>query len=344
MRPARTKLRPLSRHTLRVGFAGGAAAAIVCLTTSPALAATTVSVSSGGSNLSDGAVVSENATLTAKGSSDATAASRQLRLSVSVPGQGDYTLKTGSAGPLQSGSLTATVDLGCPDWSSSPCVEAVNGTYRFSFKAGSAASSSSVQLRVPPAPPSGFDASVSGTVASFTWSANSEPDILGYDIVEGGSNDVTPGGVDSGSVCDASGCGVSIDFGAGARGTTHSFSVIARRHTSPGSGGYVASGASASKTVTFAAPPSPSSSPSDSPGASGGGGGGTGGGGSSVGRGGGGGGAVGAAGGSRSDRARRLSGKHPAADLRSSLPTLTAAGAPDLPSLLTEVKPLPQGN
>ena len=39
-----------------------------------------------------------------------------------------------------------------------------------------------------------------------------------------------------------------------------------------------------------------------------------------------------------------MSGKHAAADLRTSLPTVTAAGAPDLPSVLTEVKPLPQGS
>jgi hypothetical protein len=38
-----------------------------------------------------------------------------------------------------------------------------------------------------------------------------------------------------------------------------------------------------------------------------------------------------------------VSGRHPAADLRSSLPSLTAGGVPNLPTVLTEVKPLPQG-
>lgn len=327
------------RALLRLAMPALAATAVVCISATPALAATTISVSAGGDKISDGSVVENNTTLSVKGSTDATASKRDLTLTVSVPGRGSYTLDTGSVSALQSGSLSASVDTACPDWSSSPCVDAVNGSYKFTFKAGTAASSSTVQLRVPPATPTGFSSSVKGTVASFTWSPNTEPDLMGYTIVDDSGSDVTPGGMDADSVCDSSGCGVGVDFGQSARGTSRSFRLIALRHTAPGSTGSIASEPSDSTTVDFPAPPSPS--PSSSPGGDTGGGtgatDGSGGGGDATGSG-------GSGGGGHDGGATGVSGKHPAADLRRSLPTLTAAGAPDLPSVVTEVKPLPQGN
>ena len=332
--------RHIARQGARIGIPLGAALAVIGFAAAPALAATNVSVSSGGGTLSDGDVLDHNATITVKGTSDATASSRQLKLTVDPPGRSSVTLKTGTASALQSASLSASLDTSCPDWSASPCVEAVNGSYTFTFQAGSSSSSSTVQLRVPPAAPTGFQATNNGTVVSFTWTPNSEPDLMGYDIVDGSGNDVTPGGMDANSVCDSSGCGVSVDFGSSAQGTSRSFSLVALRHTSPGSGSSVSSPDSDSQTVTFPAPPSPPPS-----GGSSGGSGGASGGGSGTGSGGG---TSGAAGGGSSGGSghgsHQLSGRHPAADLRSSLPTVTAAGAPDLPSVLTEVKPLPQGS
>jgi len=330
---------PRARRVARIAVPAGIAVAIVGMAAAPALAATNISVSSGGSSLSDGATLDHDATISIKGTTDATATSRQLKLTVDPPSRSAVTLKSGTVSPLQSGQLSASLDTSCPDWSDSPCVEAVNGTYTFTFQAGSAPSSTSVDLRVPPAAPAGFQAGNNGTVVTFSWSPNSEPDLMGYDIVDGAGNDVTPGGMDAGSVCDSSGCSVSVDFGSSAQGTSRSFSVLALRHTSPGSGASVASPNSDSQTVTFPAPPSPP--PSSGPGGgSGGSGGGSGGGGSS----GGGSGSTGGGGGSSGHGTHQLSGKHPATDLRTSLPTVTAAGAPDLPSVLTEVKPLPQGS
>jgi hypothetical protein len=331
-------LRPIAR----VAFPAGIALAVVGMAAGPALAATNVSVSAGGGSISDGSVLDHNATVTVKGTSDATATSRQLKLSVNPPGRSSYTLKTGTASALQNGQLSANLDMGCPDWTSSPCVQAVNGSYTFTFSAGSSSSSTAVQLRVPPATPSGFQARDSGTVVTFAWTANSEPDLMGYDIVDDSGNDVTPGGMDADSVCDSSGCGVSVDFGPSAQGTSSSFSVIALRHTAPGSGASVSSPNSESQTVDFPAPPSPPASGgsgnagADSDGSAG-----------SDGSGSSGSGDGGSAGGGSNNAglgARTTSGRHPAADLRTSLPTFTAAGAPDLPSVLTEVKPLPQGS
>lgn len=327
------------RSTARIAVPVGIAFAVVGMAAGPALAATNVSVSAGGSSLSDGAVLDHDTTMTIKGTSDATASTRQLKLTVDVPGRSTYTLKTGTASALRSGSLSADLDTGCPDWNASPCVEAVNGSYSFTFSAGSSSTSTTVQLRVPPATPTGFQASNNGTVVTFAWTPNTEPDLMGYDIVDGSGSDVTPGGMDADSVCDSNGCGVSVDFGSSAQGTSRSFSVIALRRTSPGSGGSVSSPASDAQSVNFPAPPS--ASPSGGSG-----------GGSSQGTGSGGSRGSGPAGvGTRGNGAggpghgtRVLSGKHPAADLRSTLPTLTAAGAPDLPSVLTEVKPLPHGS
>ena len=333
--------RHLARHAARAGLPLGIALAVVALAAGPAVAATNVSVSAGGSNLSDGETLDHDATVSVKGTSDATASRRDLTLSVNVPGNGSYTLKSGSASALQNGQLSASFDTDCPDWSASPCVQAVNGSYTFTFKAGSATSTSSMQLRVPPATPTGFQASNKGTVVTFTWNANNEPDVMGYDLVDGSGDDITPGGVDADQVCGSDGCGVSVDFGSGAQGTSRSFALIARRHTSPGSSASVSSSQSSSQTVDFPAPPPPP--PSQSPGDSGtGAGGGAGSGGS--GAGGGGGISVGGYRGGDGRNPQTTPGRHPAADLRHSLPTLTAAGAPDLPSVLTEVKPLPQGS
>lgn len=329
------KMRPIARVVVPAGIA----VAVVGLVAAPALAATDISVSAGGDSVSDGAVIDHDTTMTVKGTTDATATSRQLKLSVDPPGSSAYTLKTGTASALRRGQLSANIDLQCPDWSASPCVQAVNGSYTFTFTAGSATSSTSVQLRIPPAAPTGFTAANSGTVVNFAWNRNSEPDLMGYDILDGSGTDVTPGGMDADSVCDASGCGVSVDFGPSAEGSTRSFAVIALRHTSPGSGGSVSSATSESRTVAFPAPPSPPASGDTSGGGAGAGGsGGSGGSGSAD--------AAGSGGNGSGSRhvTPRVSGKHPAADLRSSLPTVTAAGAPDLPSVITEVKPLPQGS
>src|SRR6476646_9554821 len=124
-------LRRTARVGARVALPLGFTAALVGMAASPALAATNIAANAGGNSLSDGAVLSQNDTINVKGTSDASASSRQLKLTVSVPGSSDYTLKTGSAGPLQSGSLSSSVDTACPGWSSSPCVEAANGTYTF---------------------------------------------------------------------------------------------------------------------------------------------------------------------------------------------------------------------
>src|SRR5207302_461559 len=128
-----------------------------------------------------------------------------------------------------------------------------------------------VTMRVPPAKVGGFGATPSGTVAHFSWSANSERDLAGYDLIDvtdsSSPRDLTPGGVGT-NVCDSNGCSVDIDFGSSAPGTTRSFVVDALRYTSPSHSSTMSSGDSAPVSVNFPAPPPPSSGDSSSSGGS----------------------------------------------------------------------------
>ncbi len=325
----------------------GIAGATVALAAAPAVAASSITVRSGSTSV-DGGTVRQNTTLQVVGSDTAPdrtglTAARTLSLSVDPPGAGSYDLAPHkSVKSNADGTISGSLDTTCVPWAGS-CVDAVNGGYAFSFSNGSVTRTSHVTLLIPPATPRGFAATSDDTVATFTWQPNDEPDLVGYDIVEGSGNDVTPGGIDD-SVCDADSCTVSIDFGGSARGTTHSFRVLALRHTAPRSTSTVDSEPSAPQSVSFAA----ASSPSGAPEAGSGSGDGTGSGGGSGQSDGGGTGRTSSGGGHSgsgegSPSTHRVSGRHPAADLRASLPTVTAGSAPDLPNVVTEIKPLPQG-
>ena len=328
-----------SRASVRLAVPLGIATLVIGVGAAPALAATSISID--GSHLSNGEV-HQNDTLSVTGTGSATdptglAKARTVELRVRTPGDGTYTFESKSIASSRASDLSASFDTTCAPWSG--CSEARNGAYTFVFDDGGRTATKDVTLLIPPAAPQEFTAAASGTVVTFDWQPNSEPDLMGYAVLDDGS-DITQGGVDADSVCDGSGCEVTMDFGAGARGTSHDFALVALRHTSPGSSSSVDSAPSATRSVTFAAPPSPSAG-GDEGGSVGGndgsGGSGTGGH-DGTGTGGGGGGSVGSAGGDDT-----VTGHHPAADLRNSLPTVTAGAAPDLPSVITEVKPLPQG-
>jgi hypothetical protein len=341
--------RNLLRHGGRVALPLGIAAAIAGLATGPVFAAAgNPTVTRGDGSDATAAATSSDTCLHIDGTVPQSVSGATTSL-VIVDAQGNsHSVGSVKASATASKTLSFQFSTAGLSWSGgcgSGSKQALNGTYKAQLTGGVNASAS-FRLALPPATPSGFAADASDTVASFTWNPNQEPDLAGYDIVDETTNtDVTSGGVDAGSVCDASGCSVSVDFGSGAQGTTHTFHVVALRHTSPGSSGYLDSPASPSKSVAFPAAPTPSSTPpgggsGGGSGGSGGSGGGSGGGGSGSGGSGSGGSTAGHGSGKSS---HPVSGKHPAADLSASLPTYTAGSAPDLPSVLTEVKPLPQG-
>ncbi|HET7529590.1 MAG TPA: hypothetical protein VFJ98_01380 [Mycobacteriales bacterium] len=321
------------RLTARFAVPLGIAATAVTLAAAPALAASSVTVTG-----DDGGQVDHQTTLSVVAHYDNSRnPSRQpVKLVVSDPSGVDHTLWSTTAGALQSGTSPAQAfDTSCAPWTS-PCADAVNGSYSFYVTVGSTQSSpTTVHLNVPPAAVAGFRGDANGTVATFDWSGNSEPDLVDYDVRNSAGDDVTRGGLDPSSVCDGSGCSVSIQFGSGVSGTQQQFSIVARRRSA--NGGLVESTPS-STDVSFPSAASPAPS-----GGAGGGGSGSAGGGRSGGGGAAGGGAQGGAGHHGGTAPGRVTGKHPAADLRASLPTLTAGSAPDLPSVVTEVKPLPMG-
>lgn len=325
----------LLRVSARFALPLGIASTMVAFAAAPALAASSVSITGDTSG-----VVDHQTTLSIVGHYDNSGSlgSKTVALVVTDPAGNDHTLWSGTARAASTGnSPSISFSTDCEPWTS-PCAEAVNGSYAFRVDVGSAKSSSTtIRFNVPPAAVGNFKGSADNTVATFSWAANSEPDLVDYDITSGGS-DVTRGGLDPSSVCDSSGCSVSIQFGSAVSGTQQQFAIVARRRSS--AGGVVDSPATTT-SVTFPAAPSPA--PSGSTGGSGGGG--TSGGGTTAGSGGGSATGGGAGGGSSSGSGTgsRPLGKHPAADLRTYLPTVSAGRAPNLPSVITEVKPLPMG-
>ena len=321
----------LLRISARVALPLGIAASSVAIAAAPAFAASSVTVTGDNSG-----VVDHQTTLSIVGHYDnsGSLSGKTVNLVVTDPSGNDHTLWTGSVKAASTGSTPSiSFATSCDPWTS-PCAEAVNGTYAFRVDVGSTKSSTtSIRFNVPPAPVTNFTGGADGTVATFTWNNNTEPDLVDYDIRTGGS-DVTRGGLDPSSVCDSSGCSVSIQFGSGVSGTQEQFAIVARRRSA--SGGLVESPDSTT-TVNFPAPPT--TAPSGKPGSTGGGGTKGGGGGGSA-SGSGGGTSTGSTGGSTGGHPL---GKHPAADLRTVLPTVSAGSAPNLPSVITEVKPLPMG-
>src|SRR3954470_14090131 len=322
-------LRLAARVTLPLGIASAAVAVVAA----PALAASSVSVTG-----DDAGQVTHRTTLSIVGHYDNSGSlnSRSVTLVVTDASGQDHTLWSGTAARASTGNTPAmSFDTDCEPWTS-PCAEAPNGAYAFRVDVGSSQSpATTIRFNVPPAPVGSFSGSADGTVASFSWRGNSEPDLVDYDIRTGGS-DVTRGGLDPSSVCDGSGCSVSVQFGSDVSGTQQQFAIVARRRSA--SGGLVESPASTT-TVRFPAPPSPAPSGSSGGGGSGGAGGSKGGATGGNHGGGAGGGSTGSA-----HSGRKLDGRHPAADLSASLPTFRAGAAPNLPALITEVKPLPMGS
>ena len=341
-----TRLRLAGRLALALGITGS----VVGLSVSPVLA----SVSS--LSVNPGTSITANTTVSVSASSPKTGivatGSRTLTLAIAGPDGSNYSWPSKSVANTQDGTISGSFATATPPWTSG--VAAANGLYTLTATDGSATSkTASLTLAVPPSDVSSFNGSASGSVATFTWAANTDkvPDFAGYLISDGtDSVKIAP----NSGACDANSCGVSIDYGSAARGQTYSFSIVALRLKGPGSSGTIPSANPATTSVAFPAPPSPAPSSDGSGGGTGGGttgGGSTGGGGTTTGGSGsggqtsggtstGGGGTTTAAGGAHRPV---VTGKNPGADLGRYLPTITAGAAPNLPAVVTEIKPIPQG-
>lgn len=156
-----------------------------------------------------------------------------------------------------------------------------NGEYTVTVRNGSdtRTASATLDVLIPPSRPTGFGASATGTIATFTWNANSEPDIASYQVTRSSGAVATT--VSASDACHGgSSCSASVDFGHSVAGQSETFAVRALRCGLSCSGDDVAGPESASTRVTFgggsSSGPNPTPTPTPRSGGGGGGGGGSG--------------------------------------------------------------------
>jgi len=246
---------------------------------------------------------------------------------------------TGPTGPSPSTEMLKTSqDTACnQDISLTDSIKTPdrNGTYAVVLDDGhSGSTQATLNVLVPPAKAKGLAVTTAGTIAAFTWTANSEPDITGYQVMDSNGSVVDTVTPDS---CSSGSCSANVDMGSSAAGHRVKFTVRAIRCGLACSDA-IAGASSSSATADFAPgstpTPTPTASPTPTPTKSSGGGSGGGKGNGTGGKG------NGTGGSSTGKTGSKGKGAH--------LPSLSAAGvpalnAPALPGLQTEIKPLVLG-
>lgn len=164
----------------------------------------------------------------------AATANNTCRPNTLLPSKRTVTLTlTGPNGPNPQTETLDTVKKNCnKDVSLSSSVHAPsrNGSYTATVQNGddSNTASATLDVLIPPARTQGVGVSTTGTIAKFTWTANSEPDVTSYQIMR--SNGSVADTVDAGDACGGgSSCAKSVDFGHSAAGTSETFAVRAVR-------------------------------------------------------------------------------------------------------------------
>jgi hypothetical protein len=140
-----------------------------------------------------------------------------------------------------------------------------NGTYVVTLhNEGSVSAPATARLTVliPPAQPKDLVGSADGTVASFHWAANPEPDIVSYQIVTSAGTLVTS--ARAAASCGRSKCSTSTDLGPNAARTTEQFAVRALR-CARSCADHITGASSAPAAVTFGAASSPTTTPAPTP-------------------------------------------------------------------------------
>jgi hypothetical protein len=195
-------------------------------------------------------------------------------------------------GPTGSNSVTQTLKserLTCQETGSlkaSPGTPSRNGSYTVTLQNGSPSRTTTAALDVivPPAQAHGLTVSTKGTIATFRWSPNSEPDLTGYQITN--SSDGVDSTVRPSAACTGGSCSTSVNLGPSAAGHTEKFAVRAVRCGMSCSDDVVGPNSpSASATFAGRSTPTPTPTPTHSGGTGGSGGSGNSGGGSGTGSG-----------------------------------------------------------
>ncbi len=271
----------------------------------------------------------------------------QVTLTIAGPAVSDSTLASHKGSCNKAVSLSpssSSVNTRHAAWAGGGI--ASNGVYTVTLNNQGRTTSASFTLLIPPARPTGFTVTPnSATSATFAWSANPEPDIVGYEIKNSAGTVVAS---PSSSACSGGSCSTGVtDLGSSVSGHDERYSLTAVRSCGDAScsAGHLASTSTASGSATFpAAPtPTPSATPTTSTGGTGGGhdsGGGHGGDGTSLGtvhsNGGPGHGSVNLG---NADAAGQVSHNLPPVSV-GSVPRINA---PRLPGVRTSIKPLDPG-
>lgn len=162
---------------------------------------------------------------------------------------------------LDLGSATLPAGGSCPATSGAP---APNGTWVLSLSGDNANAATSFTTQVPPATPANVTAAPAGdSTAGVSWSANTEPDLTSYRILDE-TGDVLVSGINPSSACSGGACSATVSFPPDQAAGTHSVEVEALRSAGPGTNATISSSPSAPAQVTLTGPPQPTPSPTPS--------------------------------------------------------------------------------
>lgn len=184
------------------------------------------------------------------------------RLTLTSPGGPAVTVDTAPAG-LEGGTLTYSLDTGCWVHPSTSCTgkrRAPNGTWTITQSGGASGSSTFVTRIRPDAPTAVSATALNPSEARVSWRLGDEPDLTGWDVLEG--SDVVKGGIGRGA-CSSGTCSVVIGYPTEGSGE-HTYTVRAHRSVAPGSSTTLSSGLSAPASARLdkpAPPPEPTQEP-----------------------------------------------------------------------------------
>ena len=236
--------------TSRSGLRRAVIGALVLPLTGLVLVATAPAASAAPTAPGNGTVFTSYSSFTI--SADYGRSTSENRLTLTSPSGSDTTIAT-APGNLGGGTLSYTMDTGC--WGSSGgCVPAPNGTWTVTQSGGGTGTSTFVTRIAPKAPQSVTASEVSSREARVSWRKGDEPDLTGWQVVEGDT--VVKDGIGR-SACEGSSCSAVVTYAVDGSGA-HTYAVRALRSTAPGSSTTIESPLSSSASVNLSAPaPSP---------------------------------------------------------------------------------------
>lgn len=186
------------------------------------------------------------------------------RLTLTSPGGAAVTVATAPA-DLDGGAMTYRLDTGCWTYPSSSCTGrrlAPNGQWTVTQSGGASGSSTFVTRIRPLAPTSVTAAPASSREVRVGWRMGDEPDLVGWDVLEG--TEVVKSGLGR-SVCSSGTCSTVVTYAAEGSGE-HTYTLRAHRSVSPGSSATLTSPLSAPATARLdPPPPSPAPAPAPAP-------------------------------------------------------------------------------